>query len=60
MCIEVPKDYLLFGYCYCYLNMQVLIMAVIDFLEDCLSLTVSHEIIFIFLRLYGKPNANQS
>jgi hypothetical protein len=40
--------------------MQVLIMVVIDFLEDWLSLTLSHEIIFIFLRLYCKPNANES
>jgi hypothetical protein len=31
MCIVLSRDYLLFGYCYCYSNMQVLIMVVIDF-----------------------------
>jgi hypothetical protein len=51
MCIVLSKNYLLFGYCYCYLNMQVLIMVVIDFLEDWLSLTLLHEIIFIDLKV---------
>jgi hypothetical protein len=60
MCIVLSKDYLLFGYYYCYVNMQVLIMVVIAFLEDWLSLILSHEIIFFFLRLYCKPNTDKS